>query len=94
MPSELATYRVSPTKVIPKGEYRFEMKIDLVSATPSPFVSRSRTILFSLGTPPPPRARKTLKRNPLNPRLSSGRLGALVSATSTSPFGRTYSHRG
>src|ERR1051325_11640091 len=28
------------------------------------------------------------------PLLSSGRSGALVSATSTSPFGRTYSHRG
>src|SRR5215203_649675 len=35
-----------------------------------------------------------LKKNPLIPLLSSGLGGALVSATSTSPFGRTWSHRG
>src|SRR5689334_5856335 len=31
---------------------------------------------------------------PLIPLLSSGRTGPFVSATSTSPLGRTYSHRG
>jgi hypothetical protein len=35
-----------------------------------------------------------VSNHPFTPLLSSGRVGALVSATRTSPFGRTYSDRG
>ena len=44
---------------------------------------------LALGTAPPAFFWKSLKKNPLIPLLSSGRGGALVSATSTSPFGST-----
>jgi hypothetical protein len=44
---------------------------------------------LALGTPPPAFFWKYLKNHPLMPLLSSGRGGAFVSATSTSPFGST-----
>src|SRR5690349_15546361 len=49
---------------------------------------------LALGTAPPASFWYRLKNQPRMPVLSSGRSGAFVSATRTSPFGNTYSHRG
>ena len=49
---------------------------------------------LALGTAPPAFFWNSLKNHPLIPLPSSGRGGALVSATSTSPLGSTQSHRG
>jgi hypothetical protein len=57
-------------------------------------VSRSSVIRFALGTAAPARFWNILKNHPLIPLPSSGRSGAFVSATRTSPFGSTYSQRG
>src|SRR6478672_13499563 len=80
--------------VIPKGDFNPERKTVRVSGIPFPFVSRSRIIRFALGVLPPAFPMKYLKKGPRIPLLSSGRTGAFVSAISTSPLGRTYTHRG
>src|ERR1035438_1838199 len=49
---------------------------------------------FALGVPAPARPMTIFVIQPLMPRVSSGLGGALVSATSTSPFGKTYKVRG
>jgi hypothetical protein len=74
---------------MPKGELSPVRKAVRVSATPSPSASRSSVMRLALGTAPPAFFWNTLKKKPLIPLLSSGRGGALVSATSTSPFGST-----
>ena len=79
---------------MPKGEFSPLRKIERVSATPSPSTSRSRVIRLALGTAAPAFFMKNFMKNALMPFSSSGRFGALVSATSTSPFGNTNSQRG
>ncbi len=64
-----------------------------VSATPSPSASRSSVMRFALGTPAPALAITCFMTQPLMP-LPSSFGGAFVSATSTSPLGRTWSQRG
>ena len=59
------------------------------SAAPSPSASRSSVIRFALGTPAPARFIARFMNHARMPFESSGRGGALVSATSTSPFGST-----
>src|SRR5882757_6859495 len=49
---------------------------------------------FALGTPAPARRMIIQVIQPLMPPVSSGFGGALLSATSTSPFGKTYTVRG
>src|SRR4051812_23579443 len=92
--SALATYSVSPASAIPNGERSPDRKVDRMSATPSPSVSRRRVMRSALGTPPPAFFWNRLKKYPFTPLLSSGRTGAFVSATSTSPLGSTQSQRG
>src|SRR5215510_14053904 len=79
---------------MPNGDIRFDRKTVRVSATPSPSASRSSVIRLALGTPPPAFLWYFLKNHPFRPVLSLGRGGAFVSATSTSPLGRTYNQRG
>ena len=74
---------------MPNGEFSPVRKTVLISATPSPSASRSSVMRFALGTPAPARFMHYLMIQPLMPLCSSGRAGALVSATSTSPFGST-----
>src|SRR5687767_3266038 len=79
---------------MPKGETRFCRKLVFSSAMPSPSASRSRVIRLGLGTPPPAffiTDSMTLPLRPLTPPFPGG---PLVSATSTSPLGNTYSQRG
>ncbi len=59
------------------------------SATPSPSASRSSVMRFALGTAEPARFIAAFIALPFRLFPSSGRSGAAVSATSTSPFGRT-----
>src|SRR5450432_902462 len=92
--SELATYRSWPTSAIPKGELNPARNTECKSATPSPSVSRSKVIRFAEGTAAPAFLYPRLTNQPFKPLASSGLGGALVSATSTSPFGSTKSHRG
>ena len=61
----------------------------LVSATPSPSVSRSSVMRLALVEPEPARLMIIFAIQPLMPLVSSGFGGASVSATSTSPFGNT-----
>ncbi len=49
---------------------------------------------FALGAAAPARFITFFITRPFTPLNSSGRSGALVSATSTSPFGSTYTQRG
>src|SRR6185436_13905625 len=79
---------------MPKGELRPERKTVLVSATPSPLESRSRVMRLGVGTAAPAFFIACPMKKPRMPLPSSGRSGALVSATSTSPLGRTCSQRG
>src|SRR3954468_5658884 len=79
---------------MPNGELRPDRKMVRVSAMPSPSESRSSVIRLALGTAPPAFVWYRLKNHPLSPFSSSGLGGALVSATSTSPFGSTYNQRG
>ena len=65
-----------------------------VSATPSPSASRSSVMRLALGWPAPAFFISSFMNQPLMPLPSSGLGGALVSATSTSPLGSTYSQRG
>src|SRR5450830_739304 len=79
---------------MPKGELRFSRNTVRVSATPSWSASRSSVMRFGLGTPAPARPMTFSITQPRRPLESSGLGGALVSATSTSPLGNTYSQRG
>ena len=92
--SVLATYKSLPTSAMPKGECNCASNTVRWSATPSPSVSRSRVMRSALG----PLAPDLLIISPMNQArrlgLASGLAGALVSATSTSPFGSTYNQRG
>ena len=72
---------------MPNGEFRPFRNTERVSATPSPSASRSSVIRFALGTAAPARFIAMPMIQPLMPPPARG--GALVSATSTSPFGRT-----
>jgi hypothetical protein len=74
---------------MPNGALRSFRKTVRTSATPSPSASRRSVMRFALGTAPPAFFWYRLKNQPLMPLPSSGRGGALVSATSTSPFGST-----
>src|SRR5687768_18151743 len=78
---------------MPKGELRFSRNGVRSSATPSPLASRSSVMRLALGTPAPAFFMKYPMAFALMPLLSSGRGGALVSATSTSPFGSTWIQR-
>src|ERR1700682_115901 len=79
---------------MPNGEFRPSRKAVLVSATPAPSVSRSSVMRFALGVPAPARLSTIFVIQPLMPLVSSGFGGALVSANSTSPFGRAQNERG
>jgi hypothetical protein len=79
---------------MPNGEFNPSRKTDLVSATPSPLASRSSVMRLALEVSAPARPMTIFVIQPLMPLASSGFGGALVSATSTSPFGRTKSVRG
>ena len=92
--SVLAMYRSSPTSTMPNGELRPVMNAVRVSATPSPLASRSNVMRLALAVAPPAFFMKNFIMAPLMPFPSSGLGGALVSATSTSPLGRTYTQRG
>ncbi len=78
---------------MPKGEFSPCSRADRVSATPSPSASRSSTIRLGLGVPEPA---VFMIRPMKKPRIPSDRFfaGPSVSATSTSPFGRTSNQRG
>lgn len=65
-----------------------------ISATPSPSASRSRVMRLADGTPAPARFMTHCMTRPLMPWLPCGLGGALLSATSTSPLGKTSSQRG
>ena len=82
-----ATYSESPIRAMPNGELSPPMKTLRVSATPSPVVSRSRVMRLALFGPAPARFMTCFMTQPRMPVASSGLGGALVSATSTSPFG-------
>src|SRR5205814_7500892 len=79
---------------MPEGAVTLRRKTVRVSATLSPSASRSKVMRFALGAAPPAFFWNFLKKYPRIPLLSSGRAGALVSATSTSPLGSTYTQRG
>src|SRR5579859_4213059 len=79
---------------MPNGEFNPSRKTDLVSATPTLFVSRSSVMRLALCVPAPARPITNFVIQPLTPFSSSGLDGALVSATSTSPFGSTKTVRG
>jgi len=59
-----------------------------VATTPSPLVSRNNVMRLAVGTPAPALAISFFMIQALMPLPSSGLGGALVSATSTSPFGK------
>jgi len=79
---------------MPKGEFRPDRKTVRTSGVPSPSASRRRVMRLALGTPAPARFITSFMIQPLMLVAFSGRGGAFVSATSTSPLGNTYSHRG
>ena len=85
-----------PTSAMPNGDVRLSMNTDCTSALPSPSASRSKVMRSALGTPAPAFFITYPITLPFKPSNSSrsGRLGALVSATNTSPLGSTYSQRG
>ena len=70
------------------------MKGLLSSAIPSPFASRSSVMRLAEGTTEPAFSIIFFCTAPRIPLPSSGRGGAAVSATSTSPFGKVYNQRG
>ncbi len=74
---------------MPNGELMPSRKTVFVSAVPSPSASRSSEIRFGLGVPAPACFITSFMIQPFTPLPSSGFGGALVSATSTSPFGST-----
>ena len=79
---------------MPNGEFSPDSSTLRVSAVPSPSASRSRVMRLALGTAAPARFITFFMTQPLMPWPSSGRGGAFVSATSTSPLGSTCSQRG
>src|SRR5215475_13583399 len=79
---------------MPNGEFNPSRNTVLVSATPSPSASRSRVMRLALGTPAPAQLCTFLNTAPLTPLMPAEFGGAFVSATRTSPLGRTWSHRG
>src|SRR5688572_14987551 len=79
---------------MPNGEFNPVRNAVLSSATPSPFASRSSVMRLAEGTAAPALAWNFFMALPLMPLPCSGRSGALVSATSTSPFGSVYTQRG
>ena len=79
---------------MPKGELSPVRNSVLISATPSPFASRSSVMRLADGTTDPALVMNFFMIAPRIPLPSSGRGGAAVSATSTSPLGRVYSQRG
>src|SRR6185295_7876923 len=79
---------------MPNGECNPCRQMVFISAMPSPSLYRSSVIRLALGVPAPARAMTFFMTQPLTPLRSSGLGGAFVSATSTSPLGRTYSQRG
>jgi hypothetical protein len=93
-PSVLATYSDEPITAMPKGDFNPSMNCVRCSATPSPSASRSNTMRLALGTDAPASFINCLRTSALMPLPSSGRSGALVSATRTSPLGSTSSQRG
>jgi hypothetical protein len=78
-----------PTSTIPKGDLNPSRKKVRRSGTPPPVESRSKVMRLALGTEAPVFFISSFFTQFLNPLPSPGRTGALVSATSTSPFGRT-----
>ena len=74
---------------MPNGEFSPSRNTLLVSATPSPSASRNSVMRLALGVSAPARFITIFVIQPLMPLPSSGFGGALVSATSTSPFGST-----
>src|SRR6185503_3387405 len=84
----------SPISAMPKGELRPSRNALRVSATPSPSASRRSVMRLELFVPAPAFFMNSFWNFALMPLPSSGRSGALVSATSTSPFGSTISQRG
>src|ERR1700730_14241109 len=88
-----ATKSVLPTSAMPIGEFR-PCRNTCFSTEPG-FDSRNSVIRLALGwAPEPARFIASFCTLPRTPLLSSGLGGASASATSTSPFGSTYSQRG
>ena len=79
---------------MPNGEFNPLSSTARTSATPSPLASRSRLMRLALGTPAPARFITRPAIQSLRPVDPGGLGGALLSATSTSPLGSTYSQRG
>ena len=79
---------------MPNGDARSVRKAVRNSATPSPSASRSRLMRLALGVAAPAFFIVRFMNHARRPFFSAGFGGALVSATSTSPFGSTYSQRG
>ena len=79
---------------MPKGEFRPSISTLRWSATPSPVLSRSSVMRLALGPPAPARCITSPIAQPFRSVAWITRAGALVSATSTSPFGRTCNQRG
>ncbi len=80
---------------MPNGEFRSCSRTVRVSATPSWSASRSNVMRFALTVLAPARfITNPVAHALMPPGASSGLGGALVSATSTSPLGSTYSQRG
>ncbi len=80
---------------MPKGEFKPSRNTLRVCAAPSGVRPRSRVMRLALGVRAPARFMTMPAAQSLMPPEASGGLGgALVSATSTSPLGSTYSQRG
>ena len=89
--SVLAMNSSLPTSTMPNGDVRLAANTDRTSAWPSPSASRRRVMRSALGTAAPAFFMKKAMILPFRPSNSSrsGRFGALVSATRTSPLGST-----
>ena len=79
---------------MPNGEWRSAANVVRNSGSPLPSESRSSVMRSALGVADPARFIASPMIAPLMPVRALSRSGAFVSATSTSPLGSTYNHRG
>ena len=87
--SVLATYKSLPASATPNGECKPCRNTVRVFATPFASISRNKVMRLAESVTAPAFFICDLTIMPLRPPLSSGRGGALVSTTSTSPLGST-----